>query len=116
MIIINQKHILPKLIRILKKDSSINDEIDKLRHSATCSLFERRDVIIVASVSCIYGLGSPEDYYDLVLSVREGQEYPRDDILRKLVSIQYERNDINFDRGKFRVRGDVIEVFSSRLQ
>lgn len=95
----------------IEKDSSINDEIDKLRHSATCSLFERRDVIIVASVSCIYGLGSPEDYYDLVLSVREGQEYPRDDILRKLVSIQYERNDINFDRGKFRVRGDVIEVF-----
>lgn len=95
----------------IEKDSSINDEIDKLRHSATCSLFERRDVIIVASVSCIYGLGSPEDYYDLVLSVREGQEYPRDDILRKLVSIQYERNDINFDRGKFRVRGDVIEIF-----
>ena len=80
----------------IEKDSSINDEIDKLRHSATCSLFERRDVIIVASVSCIYGLGSPEDYYDLVLSVREGQEYPRDDILRKLVSIQYERNDIKF--------------------
>lgn len=95
----------------IEKDSSINDEIDKLRHSATCSLFERRDVIIVASVSCIYGLGSPEDYYDLVLSVREGQEYPHDDILRKLVSIQYERNDINFDRGKFRVRGDVIEIF-----
>ena len=95
----------------IEKDSSINDEIDKLRHSATCSLFERRDVIIVASVSCIYGLGSPEDYYDLVLSVREGQEYPRDEILRKLVSIQYERNDINFDRGKFRVRGDVIEIF-----
>lgn len=95
----------------IEKDSSINDEIDKLRHSATCSLFERRDVIIVASVSCIYGLGSPKDYYDLVLSVREGQEYPRDDILRKLVSIQYERNDINFDRGKFRVRGDVIEIF-----
>lgn len=95
----------------IEKDSSINDEIDKLRHSATCSLFERRDVIIVASVSCIYGLGSPGDYYDLVLSVREGQEYPRDDILRKLVSIQYERNDINFDRGKFRVRGDIIEIF-----
>lgn len=95
----------------IEKDSSINDEIDKLRHSATCSLFERRDVIIVASVSCIYGLGSPEDYYDLVLSVREGQEYPRDEILRKLVAIQYERNDINFDRGKFRVRGDVIEIF-----
>lgn len=95
----------------IEKDSSINDEIDKLRHSATCSLFERRDVIIVASVSCIYGLGSPEDYYDMVLSAREGQEYPRDEILRKLVSIQYERNDVNFDRGKFRVRGDVIEIF-----
>ena len=95
----------------IEKDSSINDEIDKLRHSATCSLFERRDVIIVASVSCIYGLGSPEDYYDMVLSVREGQEYPRDEILRKLVSIQYERNDVNFDRGKFRVRGDVVEIF-----
>lgn len=95
----------------IEKDASINDEIDKLRHSATCSLFERRDVIIVASVSCIYGLGSPEDYHDLVLSLREGQICDRDVILRKLVSIQYERNDINFVRGKFRVRGDVIEVF-----
>jgi len=95
----------------IEKDASINDEIDKLRHSATCSLFERRDVIIVASVSCIYGLGSPEDYKELVLSIREGQTYDRDSILRKLVSIQYERNDINFVRGKFRVRGDVVEVF-----
>lgn len=95
----------------IEKDASINDEIDKLRHSATCSLFERRDVIIVASVSCIYGLGSPEDYHDLVLSLREGQSIERDAVLRKLVSIQYERNDINFIRGKFRVRGDVVEIF-----
>jgi excinuclease ABC subunit B len=95
----------------IEKDASINDEIDKLRHSATAALFERRDVIIVASVSCIYGLGSPEDYSTLVLSVRQGQQKDRDEILRKLVSIQYERNDINFERGKFRVRGDVVEVF-----
>ena len=95
----------------IEKDASINDEIDKLRHSATCSLFERRDVIIVASVSCIYGLGSPDEYQGLVLSLRLGQFYERDAILRKLVSIQYERNDINFVRGKFRVRGDVIEIF-----
>jgi len=95
----------------IEKDSSINDEIDKLRHSATSSLFERRDVIVVASVSCIYGLGSPEDYYNLVLSVRQGQTRDRDEILRRLVDIQYERNDINFVRGKFRVRGDVIEIF-----
>jgi excinuclease ABC subunit B len=95
----------------IEKDASINDEIDKLRHSATAALFERRDVIIVASVSCIYGLGSPEDYSTLVLSVRQGQQKDRDEILRKLVSIQYERNDINFERGKFRVRGDVVEIF-----
>ncbi|TCS77801.1 excinuclease ABC subunit UvrB [Pectinatus cerevisiiphilus] len=100
----------------IEKDSSINDEIDKLRHSATCSLFERRDVIIVASVSCIYGLGSPEDYYELVLSVRRGEEYPRDAILKKLVQIQYERNDINFVRGKFRVHGDIIEVYPAGYQ
>ncbi|BBB91741.1 MAG TPA: excinuclease ABC subunit UvrB [Methylomusa anaerophila] len=95
----------------IEKDASINDEIDKLRHSATSSLFERRDVIIVASVSCIYGLGSPEDYRDLMLSLRQGQVKDRDDILRKLVDIQYERNDINFTRGKFRVRGDIVEIF-----
>lgn len=95
----------------IEKDASINDEIDKLRHSATGSLFERKDVIIVASVSCIYGLGSPEEYSGLVLSLRQGQNWDRDAILRKLVDIQYERNDINFIRGKFRVRGDVIEVF-----
>ncbi|WP_298705760.1 excinuclease ABC subunit UvrB [uncultured Veillonella sp.] len=95
----------------IEKDASINDEIDKLRHSATMSLFERRDVIIVASVSCIYGLGDPEDYSDLVVSLRLGQEKSRDEILKKLVDIQYTRNDINFTRGTFRVHGDVIEVF-----
>ena len=95
----------------IEKDSSINDEIDKLRHSATCALFERRDVIIVASVSCIYGLGDPEEYSTLVLSLRQGENYDRDAVLRKLVSIQYDRNDINFTRGKFRVRGDVVEIF-----
>lgn len=95
----------------IEKDASINDEIDKLRHSATSSLFERRDVIIVASVSCIYGLGSPDEYRGLVLSLRQGQSRDRDEILRKLVAIQYERNDINFTRGTFRVRGDVIEIF-----
>ena len=95
----------------IEKDASINDEIDELRHSATCSLFERRDVIIVASVSCIYGLGSPESYHEMVLSLHKGQEVDRDAILRKLVSIRYERNDIAFERGTFRVRGDVIEVF-----
>ncbi len=95
----------------IEKDSSINDEIDKLRHSATSSLFERRDVIIVASVSCIYGLGSPDEYYNMVLSLRQGQTRDRDEILRKLIEIQYDRNDMAFTRGTFRVRGDVIEVF-----
>ncbi len=95
----------------IEKDSSINDEIDKLRHSATSSLFERRDVIVVASVSCIYGLGSPDEYYNMVLSLRQGQIRDRDEILRKLIEIQYERNDVAFARGMFRVRGDVIEVF-----
>ena len=95
----------------IEKDASINDEIDELRHSATCSLFERRDVIIVASVSCIYGLGSPESYHEMVLSVHKGQTIPREAILQKLVSIRYERNDIAFERGRFRVRGDVVEIF-----
>lgn len=95
----------------IEKDASINDEIDKLRHSATSALLERRDVIIVASVSCIYGLGDPTEYNDLMLSLRKGMEKDRDDILRKLVDIQYERNDINFTRGTFRVRGDVVEIF-----
>ena len=102
---------IPSTDTYIAKDASINDEIDELRHSATCSLFERRDCIIVASVSCIYGLGSPESYHELVLSLHKGQEVAREDILKKLVSIQYERNDIAFERGKFRVRGDVIEVF-----
>ena len=95
----------------IEKDASINDEIDELRHSATCSIFERRDVIIVASVSCIYGLGSPESYHEMVLSLHKGQETDRDAILRRLVAIQYERNDLVLERGTFRVRGDVIEVF-----
>ena len=102
---------IPSTDTYIEKDSSINDEIDKLRHSATSALFERRDVIIVASVSCIYGLGSPKEYRDLVLSLRVGMERPRNEILHKLVDIQYQRNDINFVRGTFRVRGDVIEIF-----
>ncbi|WP_092471551.1 excinuclease ABC subunit UvrB [Desulfotruncus arcticus] len=102
---------IPHTDTYIEKDSSINDEIDKLRHSATCALFERRDVIIVASVSCIYGLGDPEQYSTLVLSLRKGSEYDRDAVLRRLVDIQYERNDMNFTRGKFRVRGDVLEIF-----
>ena len=102
---------IPATDTYIEKDASINDEIDELRHSATCSLFERRDVIVVASVSCIYGLGSPESYHEMVVSLHKGQEVDRDAILRKLVAIQYERNDVGFDRGKFRVRGDVIEVF-----
>ncbi|MFC0187445.1 excinuclease ABC subunit UvrB [Fictibacillus aquaticus] len=95
----------------IEKDASINDEIDKLRHSATSSLFERNDVIIVASVSCIYGLGSPEEYKSLVISLRKGMEKDRDQLLRDLVDTQYNRNDINFTRGTFRVRGDVVEIF-----
>ncbi|WP_240374422.1 excinuclease ABC subunit UvrB [Bacillus piscicola] len=102
---------VPQTDMYIEKDASINDEIDKLRHSATSSLFERNDVIIVASVSCIYGLGSPEEYRDLVLSLRTGMEIERDAVLRELVDIQYERNDINFVRGTFRVRGDVVEIF-----
>ncbi|MBQ4257810.1 MAG: DEAD/DEAH box helicase family protein, partial [Clostridia bacterium] len=97
----------------IEKDSSINDEIDKLRHSATSALSERRDVIIVASVSCIYTLGDPIDYRNMVISLRPGMEKKRDDLLLKLVSLQYERNDIGFTRNKFRVRGDVVEVFPS---
>ena len=102
---------IPNTDTYIEKDSSVNEEIDKLRHSATAALFERRDVIIVASVSCIYGLGDPIDYNELVISLRPGMERDRDEILKKLVEIQYERNDINFVRGKFRVRGDVLEVF-----
>ncbi|WP_017726283.1 excinuclease ABC subunit UvrB [Halalkalibacterium ligniniphilum] len=102
---------VPQSDTFIEKDASINDEIDKLRHSATSALFERRDVIIVASVSCIYGLGSPEEYRDLVVSLRTGMEMERNDLLRALVDIQYDRNDLNFIRGTFRVRGDVVEIF-----
>ncbi|NCC78488.1 MAG: excinuclease ABC subunit UvrB [Clostridia bacterium] len=94
----------------IEKDSSINEEIDKLRHSATSALFERRDVIIVASVSCIYGLGNPDEYRDLSISLRPGMIKDRDDVIRKLIEIQYERNDIDFSRGSFRVRGDILDV------
>lgn len=102
---------IPQTDTYIEKDSSINDEIDKLRHSATSSLSERRDVIIVSSVSCIYSLGDPIDYRNLVISLRPGMVKDRDEIVKKLVEIQYERNDINFVRNKFRVRGDVLEVF-----
>ncbi|WP_041809160.1 excinuclease ABC subunit UvrB [Evansella cellulosilytica] len=102
---------IPHSDTYIEKDASINDEIDKLRHSATSSLFERKDVIIVASVSCIYGLGSPTEYSELVVSLRVGMEKERNQLLRNLVDIQYERNDINFTRGTFRVRGDVVEIF-----
>lgn len=102
---------IPSTDTYIEKDSSINDEIDKLRHSATAALFERRDVIIVASVSCIYGLGDPEDYTDLMISLRPGMQRDRDEIIRKLVDIQYERNEIDFKRGKFRVRGDTLDIF-----
>ncbi|KDR94845.1 Excinuclease ABC subunit B [Peptoclostridium litorale DSM 5388] len=97
----------------IEKDSAINDEIDKLRHSATSAVLERRDVIIVSSVSCIYGLGDPDEYKEQMLSLRPGMTRDRDDVIRKLVQIQYERNDVDFTRGTFRVRGDVIEVFSA---
>ncbi|MBQ7769106.1 MAG: excinuclease ABC subunit UvrB [Oscillospiraceae bacterium] len=95
----------------IEKDSAINEEIDRLRHSATSALFERRDVIVVASVSCLYGLGDPIDYKSMVISLRVGQEYPLDSVLRKLAEIRYERNDIDFSRNKFRVRGDTLEVY-----
>lgn len=104
---------IPQTDTFIEKDASINDEIDKLRHSATFALFERSDVIIVSSVSCIYGLGDPEDYKSLMLSLRVGMQKDRDEVLKKLVDMQYERNDINFIRNKFRVRGDVLEIFPS---
>lgn len=104
---------IPHSDTYIEKDASINDEIDKLRHSATAALFERRDVIIVASVSCIYGLGDPIDYNNMVISLRPGMIKDRDEIIEKLCEIQYERNDINFVRNKFRVRGDVIDIFPS---
>ncbi|WP_261131914.1 excinuclease ABC subunit UvrB [Bacillus sp. Marseille-Q3570] len=102
---------IPQSDTFIEKDASINDEIDKLRHSATSALFERNDVIIVASVSCIYGLGNPEEYRELVVSLRTDMEKDRDQLLRDLVDIQYARNDVNFTRGTFRVRGDVVEIF-----
>ena len=102
---------VPSTDTFIEKDASINDEIDKLRHSATSSLLERRDVIVVASVSCIYGLVNPEDYRDHVLSLRAGMEISRDAVLRRLVDMQFERNDIDFQRGRFRARGDIVEIF-----
>ena len=104
---------IPSTDTYIEKDLSINDEIDKLRHSATCALAERRDVIVVASVSCIYGLGAPEEYFRLSISLRPNTEYPMDDLIKKLVSIQYERADIDFKRSTFRVRGDSLEIFPS---
>ena len=102
---------IPGTDTYIEKDSAINDEIDKLRHSATCALSERRDVIIVASVSCIYSLGNPIDYRNMVISLRLGQTKNRDDLIRQLVNLQYERNDVNFIRNKFRVRGDIVEIY-----
>jgi excinuclease ABC subunit B len=102
---------VPSTDTFIEKDSSVNDEIDKLRHSATSALFERKDVVVIASVSCIYGLGSPEEYRNMVLSLRKEMEIERNQLLHRLVDIQYERNDIDFKRGTFRVRGDVVEIF-----
>ena len=102
---------IPHTDTFIEKDSSINDEIERLRHSATSSLFERRDVIVVASVSCIYGLGDPIDYANMVISLRTGQTRDFDELLRKLIEIRYERNDIAFGRNMFRVRGDTVEIF-----
>lgn len=102
---------VPSSDTYIEKDSSINDEIDKLRHSATSALLERNDVIVVASVSCIFGLGSPKEYQEQVVSLRVGMEMDRNQLLRSLIDIQFERNDIDFQRGRFRVRGDVVEIF-----
>ncbi len=107
---------LPTTDTYIEKDSSINEQIDRMRHSATNSLFERNDVIVVASVSCIYGLGSPEAYHGMLLFLEQGQHIERDAILRKLVEIQYERNDYDFQRGTFRVRGDVVEIFPASFE
>ncbi len=104
---------IPSTDTYIEKDLAINDEIDKLRHSATCSLSERRDTIVVASVSCIYGLGAPEEYYRLALSIRPNQQLDRDELMRKLVAIQYTRRDIDFSRSSFRVRGDTVDIFPS---
>ena len=102
---------IPQSDTYIEKDSSINDAIDRMRHAATSALFERRDVIIVASVSCIYGLGSPEAYHGQLLFLEEGQSIDRETVLAKLVAIQYERNDTDFQRGTFRVRGDIVEIY-----
>ncbi len=102
---------VPSTDTYIEKDSSVNDEIDKLRLSATASLTERRDVIVVASVSCIYGIGSPADYMNMIISLRPGMQKDRDEVIRELISINYERNHMDFGRGKFRVNGDIIEVF-----
>ena len=102
---------VPQTDTYIAKDSAINEEIDKLRLSATAALVERKDVIVVASVSCIYGLGSPEDYLGMMVSLRPGMEKDRDDVIRALVDIQYTRNDMDFHRGTFRVRGDTLEIF-----
>ena len=102
---------MPSTDTYIEKDSAINDEIDKLRHSATMALMERKDVIIISSVSCIYGLGDPIDYKNMVVSLRPGMIKDRDEVIRKLIEIQYDRNDMDFKRGTFRVRGDVVEVF-----
>ncbi|MEK7791427.1 MAG: DEAD/DEAH box helicase family protein, partial [Deltaproteobacteria bacterium] len=102
---------IPRTDTYIEKDSAINDQIDKMRHAATQSLLERRDVLIVASVSCIYGLGSPESYQNMMMSVKKGETIERRDLLRKLVEIQYQRNDVDFHRGTFRLRGDVVEIF-----
>ena len=102
---------VPSTDTYIEKDSAINDEIDKLRHSATAALTERKDVIIVASVSCIYGLGSPIDYQDMTVALIPGMERDRDDIIHKLIDMQYIRNDLDFKRGTFRVRGDILEIF-----
>lgn len=105
---------VPSSDTYIAKDSSINDEIDKLRLSATASLAERRDVVVVASVSCIYGLGSPDEYQDLIVSLRPGMVKDRDEVLRELIDIQYNRNDMDIQRATFRVRGDVVEVYPHR--
>ena len=102
---------IPHTDTFIEKDSAINDEIERLRHSATSALFERRDVIVVASVSCIYGLGDPIDYANMVISLRTGQERTIESLLSKLTEIRYERNDVAFDRNRFRVRGDTVEIF-----
>ena len=101
---------IPRTDTYIEKETDINEEIDKLRHSATRALFERRDVVIVASVSCIYGLGSPSEYHSFVISLRKGEKSNRQKILRRLVDMQYQRNDIDFSRGRFRIRGDTVEI------